>query len=228
MKKKIGIFVLGAMLAAAAVPAVLTTAGCSVRGMILTDERPRYFVLSSDVSNADAGSTLPIVMFSRITIPSYLDVPQIVTRDGNAIARSEMNRWGESLSRAVSRELALRTADALVSLANSEKAQNSGSGESAEIAGTPTVAAAAAGTRVLVVFDRFDGTLGGNVELSAVYTLTPPDSGAEAGISKLFKTTVPVPEPNDCDAYVRALDASLDAFARDIAAELKKFDARKN
>ena len=217
MKKKIGIFVLGATLAAIAVPAALTVAGCSVRSMILSEERPRYFVLSSDVNAAGAENALPIVVFSRIVIPSYLDVPQIVTRDGNAIARSEMNRWGESLSRAVSRELAFRTADAL---ANSEKPENSGS---AEGAGMP----AAAGTHVLVVFDRFDGTLGGDVELSAVYTLTPPDSGAEAGISKLFKTTVPVPEPNDCDAYVRALDVSLDALARDIAAELKKFDAKK-
>lgn len=55
----------------------------------------RHFVLSSE---APASESLPAVTFSRVTIPSYLDVPQIVLRDGNEISRSEANRWGEPLA----------------------------------------------------------------------------------------------------------------------------------
>lgn len=240
---KSGIFAVCASFAALAAPFAAIFAstiavsalssGCTARSVLLSDERPRYFVLSSNTrESADTARTLPIVAFSRISIPSYLDVPQIVTREDNEIVRSEINRWGESLARAVSRELALRTAASLVELSEKDAAAAepvpAGTPPAAEpVAATdpkvPEIASAVAGTRVRVVIDRFDGTLHGNVVLSAVYTLSPNSATDGSGITKLFKTSVPVAEPNDCDAYVHALDTALDALAADIAASLKKF-----
>lgn len=152
----------------------------------------RQFVLSSEVA---AGTELPDVTFARITIPAYLDVPQIVTREGNEISRSEKDRWGEPLARGVARVLALRCA--VVASARGVKP-------------APT-------ERVSVAIERFDGRPDGNVEISARYALIPKaESGAKAVEFRLFRASVPVSAPNDYAAYVRALDAALSALAEDI------------
>ena len=159
----------------------------------------RHFVLSSE---APASENLPAVTFSRVTIPSYLDVPQIVQRDGNEISRSEANRWGEPLARGAARELALRCSAAM-----------------AEKGAAGTLPA----QRVTVSLDRFDGTLDGNVEISAVYAALPKTAAAHAvpaAKNRLFHASVPVAGPNDYAAYVRALDDALDLLAEDIAATL--------
>lgn len=159
----------------------------------------RHFVLSSE---APASESLPAVTFSRVTIPSYLDVPQIVQRDGNEISRSEANRWGEPLARGAARELALRCSAVL-----------------AEKGAAGTLPA----QRVVVSLDRFDGTLDGDVEISAVYAALPKTSAAHAvpaAKNRLFHASVPVASPNDYAAYVRALDDALDLLAEDIAATL--------
>ncbi|MBR6797222.1 MAG: membrane integrity-associated transporter subunit PqiC [Opitutales bacterium] len=157
-------------------------------------QAPKHYVLSDEtvpVSNA----TLPQIPFGRISIPSYLDVPQIVTRNGNLVSRSEKNRWGEPLSRGVARNLALRCA--------------------AHAAAVHEKIALGETERIQVVFERFDGELNGNVEISALYTLIPGKNSA-AATSHIFKTTVPVEAPNDYDAYVRTLSRALDALAAEI------------
>ncbi|MBQ6704584.1 MAG: membrane integrity-associated transporter subunit PqiC [Opitutales bacterium] len=155
---------------------------------------PKYYVLSDDAAPADS-ETFPQVPFGRISIPSYLDVPQIVTRDGNLISRSEINRWGEPLARGVARNLALRCA-----------AHAAAVREKITIDET---------TRIQVVFERFDGELDGNVEISALYTLISGKTGT-ATTSRIFKTSIPVEKPNDHAAYVRTLSRALDSLAADI------------
>ena len=156
----------------------------------------RQFVLSSEVT---AGTELPEVTFARITIPAYLDVPQIVTREGNEISRSEKNRWGEPLARGVARVLALRCS-AVASLRGVKPA--------------PT-------ERVRVAIERFDGRPDGNAEISARYALIPEAAtGAKTVEFRLFRASVPVAAPNDYSAYVRALDAVLTALAEDIVSRL--------
>lgn len=185
----------------AAAVAAVTLSGCSFSLFSTgTGSTPtRHFVLSSE---APASENLPAVTFSRVTIPSYLDVPQIVQRDGNEISRSEANRWGEPLARGAARELALRCSAAM-----------------AEKGAAGTLPA----QRVTVSLDRFDGTLGGNVEISAVYAALPKAAAPHAvpaAKNRLFHASVPVASPNDYAAYVRALDDALDLLAEDIAATL--------
>ena len=167
---------------AALVLALLPACNISVFPLEPDAHAPKHYVLSGDAVPADT-ATLPQIPFGRISIPSYLDVPQIVTRDGNLISRNESNRWGEPLARGVARNLALRCA-----------AHAAAVREKITIDET---------TRIQVVFERFDGELGGNVEISALYTLISGQTGTAAA-SRLFKTSIPVGAPNDHDAYVRA------------------------
>lgn len=166
-----------------------------------SEETPvRHFVLSSETRELDAGTTLRPVTFSRISIPSYLDVPQIVTRDGNTVRRDEKNRWGEPLARGAARVLELKTLAAL--------------------AGTPAPKIRGS---VRVAIERLDGSLDGNVEISAFYTLTPEsgqDDDADS-VSRLFRASVKVAPPNDCGAYVDAVGAALDLLAENIAAGIR-------
>ncbi len=179
---------------AALVLALLPACNISVFPLESDEYAPKHYVLSDDAVPADT-ATLPQIPFGRISIPSYLDVPQIVTRNGNLISRSESNRWGEPLARGVARNLALRCA-----------AHAAAVREKITIDET---------TRIQVVFERFDGELGGNVEISALYSLISEKTGT-SDASWLFKTSIPVASPNNYDAYVSALSRALDSLAADI------------
>lgn len=158
----------------------------------------RYFVLSSSIQDVPEDASLPRVFFTRVDIPAYLDVPQIVTRYGNEIAKNEKCRWGEPLSRGLARELALRYAKNLHDQGVSGR--------------QPMIA---------VSIDRFDGTLYGNVEISATYSIFRPTKSGHPDSAhaetKVFKAQIPVEAPNDYDAYIVALNEALEAFAREIA-----------
>ncbi len=153
-----------------------------------SSETPTHrYVLSSEAS---AGTDAATFAFGRITVPSYLDVPQIVTRNGSEILREEKNLWGEPLVRGVARVLTLRCAV----IAAEKKA-------------TPTK------EPVRVALERFDGTFDGNVEIVALYE-------TEKSGARLFRASVPVPAPNDCAAYVSALDSALTQLAEEIVLRL--------
>ena len=199
MKRKIQIF-------AACACALALSSGCSFSLRSLLSDKPpevNYFVLGADAPFADANEkTLPRIPFARISIPSYLDVPQLVTRDGSRVERDERNRWGEPLARAFARELELRSAAAFAEK-NKSVAENK---------------------RVRVSVERFDGAPDGSVELAAVITVeTVVAAGvpSPAAVSKFFKTSKLVGEPNDGAAYVVALDAALTELARAVADSLE-------
>lgn len=178
--------------------ALFSACNISVFPLETEADGPKFYILSENTLPV-SGETLPEISFGRISIPSYLDIPQIVTRNGNLVSRSESHRWGEPLARAVARELSLRCS--MHASAVKEKITSAGS------------------ARVQVVFERFDGELGGSAEISALYTLTF-EKDAEMKTSRTFKTSVPVEAPSDYAAYVRALSRALDALAADIVFSL--------
>lgn len=184
------------LVSALAVLAILLLPGCNLSVFPVESDANlrKHYVLSADSVPATDGPLLQIP-FGRITIPSYLDVPQIVTRNGNLVSRSETNRWAEPLTRAVARNLELRCASHAAGVLN-------------KIVADETL-------RIQVVFERLDGELNRNVEISAIYTIISGKSG-DGITSRIFKTSVPVEAPNDYTAYVRALSRALDALAADI------------
>lgn len=184
------------LLASAAICIFLLPA-CNVSVFPLESDAaaPKHYVLSVEMPNT-TNTELPAIPFGRISVPAYLDVPQIVTRSGNRIARRENFRWGEPLVRGVTRNLALRCAV----LAEGKKL------------------ALAETSSVRVTLERFDGELNGNVEISALYSYPTPDASAET--SRIFKKSIPVESPNDYDAYVHALSRALDALAEEIVSAM--------
>ena len=86
--------------------------GCSV--LSPQEDRSRYFVLmpvaaSDSLSSSDvASSGRPLTVgLGPITIPHYLERPEVVTRlNDTELALSDTDRWGEPLDASVSRILA--------------------------------------------------------------------------------------------------------------------------
>lgn len=194
-----------------AVLAAMILSGCAstLRDAIFPPSNmpTRYFVLSSAIQETPDDASLPNVIFSRINVPAYLDVPQVVTRSGNEISKNEKIRWGEPLPRGVARELALRCEASLAAR---------------KISGKQPV--------VSVTLDRLDGALDGNVCIAATYTLyrstkTGVPANTVSAPSTIFKTEIPVAEPNDYDAYILTLNSALDALAKDIADAIIEFSA---
>ncbi len=82
---------------------VIAIAGCSQR------PAPRLYVLSaaSVTGNVRAAPVEPAVAVIRVTIPDYLDRPEIVSRSGpNALKVDYDSRWAEPLDRSVPRIMA--------------------------------------------------------------------------------------------------------------------------
>lgn len=82
---------------------LVAVAGCAQR------PPPRLYVLSPAPvgSEASAARVEPAVAVLRVTIPDYLDRPQVVSRsNANALKIDYDSRWGEPLDRSVPRVMA--------------------------------------------------------------------------------------------------------------------------
>jgi len=74
--------------------------GCTIFPAHVDDTR--YFILSSQTGAASvafaAGTSTPSIGLGPVTIPGYLDRPEVVTRvSSTELKVSEKNRWGERL-----------------------------------------------------------------------------------------------------------------------------------
>ena len=81
--------------------------GCGIPG---ASTPSKFFVLSAKVSKNETivskGEKVPSVGVSRVTIPSFLERPQFVTKVAdNQVTLSEFNRWGEPLESGFTRVL---------------------------------------------------------------------------------------------------------------------------
>ena len=90
----------------------LVTLGGLLLGLEACTSTPsRFYVLSSlsasETIAATAATQGPVIGVGPITLPKYLDRPQIVTRAGsNQLALAEFDRWAEPLQDNVARVLA--------------------------------------------------------------------------------------------------------------------------
>lgn len=127
----------------------LSLAACAPSG-----PNPRYYVLSGPAAPASSAVSGPRLGVLPVTMPGYLDRPQLVTRDANGVGIhvDAFSRWGEELSLGVSRLLC----------------------ESLAAHGRPAVSlrtGARTEERLVVEVLRFDGTPGGSATLDALWTL---------------------------------------------------------
>jgi len=161
----------------------------------------KFYVLSplpqSKLSGAD-GTTIGVF---PVSMPDYLDRPQIVTRvSENEIKLDEFSRWAEPLKESFYTALV----DNLSTLLNHEKII-----KTSHNLGTPTTLQV--GVEVL----QFDGALGGDVVLSVKWGLF-----GERGKNVLIAKRSSFKEPTGAatyEAFVAAQSRAVAALSREIA-----------
>ena len=95
------------LLALLALAGLLTAGGCSLG----RSPRPDFYMLSSPVENVvQSGKEKisgPRVAIGPVSIPGYLDRPQLFLRDGNdvKVELAEFNHWSEPFGEGVTRVL---------------------------------------------------------------------------------------------------------------------------
>lgn len=152
---------------------------------------------------AEEGTFLAV---GPVTLPEYLDRPQILTRsEGNEVRLHETERWAGSLEGDVSRVL-LENLSALLAEHRITVVRWS----------PATQPQAAFRNRLGVEILRFEGTLGGTIELRARYTLYGAD-----GRKVVFVGESTAREPAggpDYESLVAAMSDALATLCREIAA----------
>lgn len=180
--------------------------GCAV---IETKSDPsRFYVLESPAippSAADAPAWPFALAVGRVSLPDYLDRPQVVTRsDDNRVTFSEFHRWPESLDRAVTRVFS----DVLASHLRA-----------ARVVREPSLDVYRDGVLVQVDALRFEGALGGEVVLRARWRAMAIHNG---DVLTSGEHSVSVPSSGGSyDAYAVAMSEALDRFAAEVAARLR-------
>lgn len=151
--------------------------------------------------SSDDGPSLAI---GPVELPRYLDRPQIVTRGpGNRLLVDEFNRWGGALDEDIQALIAVRIGQRL---------------GNQRIYGYPSRIVAATDYRVALDIRRFEGALGGVVELDLAWSIID-DRTAEV-LSVRRATFVATAAGPDYAAYVAALSEVLGQFADRLADDL--------
>lgn len=139
----------------------------AVAGCVGKPEPSRYYVLAASVPDAERRPDGPSVSIGPVTLPKYLDRPQVVTRPSpTQLDVSEFDRWGGRLEDNVAQVLAEDIGRRL---------------RTARVAVFPNEPAGRADVRIAVTITRFERVGSeGDVVLDARWRITRPAAGADA------------------------------------------------
>ena len=186
----------------------------SLLGLGACASTPSHFYVlntlsASETMPATAAAQGPVIGVGPITLPKYLDRPQIVTRASrNQLALGEFDRWAEPLQDNVLRVLA----EDLARLIPTD-----------QILLHPWPRSATLDYQVSMEVLQFDGWLGGESTLLARWSIL---DGAE---HELFNRMVHLHAPTggqDYDAMVVAMNQMLEPLSRDIATRIQRLASR--
>ncbi len=185
---------------------LMTLTGCA------TSQSSKFYMLESMSGTIPVDGGAPFdrsvsVGLGPVTIPDYLDRPQIVTRTNqNSILLAEFDRWAEPLSGTVTRTLA----ENLSSLLHTDN-----------VVPYPWPGSVDVEYQVLVELYRFDGVLGEKAILDAQWSVL----GKRGKKVLLLKRSIFV-EPTREGSFASLVSAesrALDNLSREIALALKNF-----
>jgi uncharacterized protein len=173
----------------------------------------RFYILNtlpvSEMIPATAAERGPVIGVGPITLPKYLDRPQIVSRASrHQLALGEFDRWAEPLQENVSRVLA----ENLALLIPTDHVRLDPWPRSARI-----------DYQVRVEVRHFDGWLGGESSLMARWSLL--DQGERELVSRTLHLNAPA-GGRDHEALVVAMNQMLEGLSRDIAAAIQRLASR--
>ena len=178
-----------------------------------TSTPSRFYILNtlpaSETVPATAAERGPVIGVGPITLPKYLDRPQIVTRASrNQLALGEFDRWAEPLQDNISRVLA----ENLARLIPTDQVLLQAWPRSATL-----------DYQVTVEVLQFDGWLGGESTLLARWSIL---DGAE---HELFNRMVHLHAPTggrDYEAMVVVMNQMIETLSRDIAMAIQRLASR--
>lgn len=183
---------------------LLTVLGCG------TSQPSHFYVLramapssASGLSNTKASSLS--FGLGPVTLPKYLDRPQIVTQaGGHEVELAEFHKWAEPLSENVSHVLAENLSVML---------------STDQIEQYPWRRTTPVDYQIVVDILQFDGTRGGEAVLSARWRLV---GGDEQTVFTIRKTHVAHhPTSQDYEGLVEAMSHNLEDLSREIAESIK-------
>jgi uncharacterized protein len=187
---------------------IMTLAGCS-------NEPTRTYVLTADVDRP--APTTPggiAVLVGPVSLPAYLDRPQIVTRtDPNSVVQADLDQWGGNLNDQIVRVLAINLSNSLMT---------------DRISLYPSQDGPSADFQVVLNIEKFEEQPDGNTVLDTFWSVVDPGSGKvlvtrrsryqAAGGSPRTGHSEATNRPYD--AVVAAMSRDLGDLSRDIAGEM--------
>jgi uncharacterized protein len=173
----------------------------------------RFYILNplstSEVIPAEAAAQGPVIAVGPVTVPKYLDRPQIVTRASrNQLTLGEFDRWAEPLPDNIARVLG----ENLARLVPTD-----------HILLQTWPRPATLDYQVTVEVLDFEGGLGGESALLALWSLL--DGAERPLITRRASLQSPV-GGRDYEALVQAMNQMIDALSRDIAGAIQRQASR--
>lgn len=189
----------------------------SVAGVILLNilgcgtSQPSHFYLLraiSPTSSSDLSEVKPSnlsVGLGPVTLPKYLDRPQIVTQSGtHEVELADFHKWAEPLSENVSHVLT----ENLSALLSTDR-----------VLQYPWRSSNPLDYQVVVDFWQFDATMGGEAVLVARWSLLGSD-GQTALITRKSQV-IQHPTSQNYESLVEAMSRNLENLSREIAEAIK-------
>lgn len=169
---------------------------------------PHYYVLSSAPSAAhETVNSGPAIGLGPITLPDYLDRPQIVSRASDSrLVLSNEHRWAEPLNASFGRAL-------LANLEQAAPGQN--------IALHPWRASLAVARQVRIDVTRFDRDVGGSFHLNARWSVSTPGPDDTTPTRQSDIEVAVTGKDDDYDALLIAANAAVAQLATTIATQLQ-------
>jgi uncharacterized protein len=173
----------------------------------------RFYILNplstSEVIPATAAAQGPVIAVGPVTVPKYLDRPQIVTRASrNQLTLGEFDRWAEPLPDNISRVLG----ENLARLVPTD-----------HILLQTWPRPANLDYQVTVEVLDFEGGLGGESVLLALWSLL--DGAERTLMTRRASLQVPV-GGRDYEALVQAMNQMIGTLSRDIAEAIQQLASR--
>ena len=164
-----------------------------------TGGKERFFTLNAPEPPAAADGA-PSVAVVSVSVPDLVDRPQIVVRAGpNQVGMSEQARWAEPLKTSIARVVSANLAAAM----NARVAPQRGSD---------------ADYRVTLDVQRFESTLGGEVLVDAVWSITPKTGERRVGRTVAREKA----RGPDYDGLAAAHSAALATISKQIASSVQR------
>jgi uncharacterized protein len=173
----------------------------------------RFYILNTLPASETVPATVaergPVIGVGPITLPKYLDRPQIVTRASrNQLTLGEFDRWAEPLQDNISRVLA----ENLARLIPTDQVLLQAWPRSASL-----------DYQVTVEVLQFDGWLGGQNTLLARWSIL--DQAERELLSRKVQLNAPT-GGSDYNAMVVALNQMIETLSRDIATAIQRLASR--